>query len=484
MEGQLNDLEKKLSEMLQNVTAPNIDEIDKQCIYRVPSNIRKSTPKAYTPQIVSIGPYHRNSNKATERLKLKYVKAFLNRRKLSEKILVAKIKEICENINIIRSCYAETIEGNDVDFLTMIFVDALFIIELFLRWSDPHVWEGKDHIMLKPWMRLEIKHDLMILENQLPFSVLEQLYNLTNESLPITNEPLSSTTNESFRDTNESLRDTPSFFKMCVNCIRTGTTCFNCIRTKEPLTGTNEPLTGTNKPILSFCQICFNCLKSTSFETECPEESPKHFTDLLRSSIISSSKIDHGNQTESKEDIKHVYSASQLMEAGLEFKVSPNKSFLDLELSEDGVLSMPSLNINASTYLYLRNMVAYESCHHSATKIITQYVAILYFLIKTEKDVNVLVDKKIIVNWSGDANKVVTVINNLASSMSMPDFTPYYCSICTGLNNFYENPLNKYKAIFVHDYFNTPWKKASTIAAIVLLLLTFVQTVCSIISVV
>ncbi|QCD94134.1 hypothetical protein DEO72_LG5g2542 [Vigna unguiculata] len=483
MEEQLNDLEKKWSEMLKNVTAPNIDEIDKQCIYRVPTNIRKHNPKAYTPQIVSIGPYHHNGIKPTG-LKLKYVKAFLDRKKLSEKVLFAKIKEICKNTNSIRSCYAETIECNDVDLLTMIFVDAFFIIELFLRWREPHVWEEKDHIMLKPWMRLGIKHDLMLLENQLPFSVLEQLYNLTNEPLPNTNEPLLGTTNESFRGTtNESLRVTPSFFKMCVNCIGTGTNCFNCMRTKEPLIGTNETLTGTNEP--NFRQICFNCLKSTSFESECPAESPKHFTDLLRSSIISLSKINHGNQNEREEDIKHVYSASQLMEAGLEFKVSPNKSFLDLELSEDDrVLSMPILNINASTQLYFKNMIAYERSHHSATKIITQYVAILYFLIKTEKDLNILVDKKIIVNWSGDAENVVTIINNLGSSMSMPDFIPYYCSICTRLNKFYENPLNKYKAIFIHDYFNTPWKKASTIAAIVLLFLTFIQTVCSIMSVV
>ena len=92
------------------------------------------------------------------------------------------------------------------------------------------------------------------------------------------------------------------------------------------------------------------------------------------------------------------------MEAGLEFKVKPNDSILDLELSEDGVLSMPILNINSSTQLYFRNMMVYEHCHNSPTKIIIQYVAILDFLINTEKDVVILVDKKIIVNWMGNAD--------------------------------------------------------------------------------
>ncbi|RDX78459.1 hypothetical protein CR513_41264, partial [Mucuna pruriens] len=35
------------------------------------------------------------------------------------------------------------------------------------------------------------------------------------------------------------------------------------------------------------------------------------------------------------------------------------------------------------------------------------------------------------------------------------------------LNAFYEKPCNKYKAIFIHEYLNTPWKIASTVAAIV-----------------
>ena len=95
---------------------------------------------------------------------------------------------------------------------------------------------------------------------------------------------------------------------------------------------------------------------------------------------------------------------------------------------------------------------------------------------------NVLVDNKIIVNWMGDANKVATMVNNLDSNLAMPDFNSHYYSLCNSLNEFYENPRNKYKAIFIHEDFNTPWKTASTVAAIVLHLLTLIQTICSIIS--
>jgi len=228
-EGQPSDLEKKWTEILQNVKPPAMDEFHMQCIYRVPPAIREVKPKAYAPRIISIGPYHHNSCEDTEELKLKYVKGFLNRTRLSTKELVAKIEEIENSINI-RSCYADTIKCNGDDFFDMILVDACFIIELFLRWHERSDWEGRDPLMLRPWMLLQIRHDLMRLENQLPFSVLEHLYNHT---------------------------------------------------AMHPL-------------FPSFRQICFNYLKRTTLRPVCPGESPKHFTDLLRSSIISSSKLDGG----------------------------------------------------------------------------------------------------------------------------------------------------------------------------------------------
>ncbi|KAI4345965.1 hypothetical protein L6164_013048 [Bauhinia variegata] len=55
-----------------------------------------------------------------------------------------------------------------------------------------------------------------------------------------------------------------------------------------------------------------------------------------------------------------------------------------------------------------------------------------------------------------------------------------YISNYLKLNEFYGKPMNKWKAGFIHDYFNTSVKTATSINAIVLIVLTFVQTVCSI----
>jgi len=57
--------------------------------------------------------------------------------------------------------------------------------------------------------------------------------------------------------------------------------------------------------------------------------------------------------------------------------------------------------------------------------------------------VKVLVDKKIIMNWMGDANAVATMINGPSSNLSMSYFNSHYFSLCNNLNNFYENLYNK-----------------------------------------
>jgi hypothetical protein len=63
----------------------------------------------------------------------------------------------------------------------------------------------------------------------------------------------------------------------------------------------------------------------------------------------------------------------------------------------------------------MRNIIAFEGCHISnyESAYVSQYLSILDFLINTEKDVCILVNKKIIANWMGDANAVATMVNKL-----------------------------------------------------------------------
>ena len=148
------------------------------CIYKVPKRLRNVKNAAYTPKLILVGPVHHNRDepedmKIMETLKKRYFNKFFSRTKKTQEDF-EKIVE--KNKDKIRHCYAEEITlPKEKNFVDMIFLDSIFIIELFLRSTEAKE-EGKDYILSKPWLKDGIKQDLILLENQVPFFILDELY--------------------------------------------------------------------------------------------------------------------------------------------------------------------------------------------------------------------------------------------------------------------------------------------------------------------
>ncbi|KAK7814390.1 upf0481 protein [Quercus suber] len=91
------------------------------------------------------------------------------------------IKECEESV---RCCYAETIQLSSDHFVKIIIVDVIFILELFWRdyFSD---WTSEDNgASIETWLMNAIRFDLILLENQLPFFILEKLFHHAFASHP------------------------------------------------------------------------------------------------------------------------------------------------------------------------------------------------------------------------------------------------------------------------------------------------------------
>ena len=78
----------------------------------------------------------------------------------------------------IQRCYVETAQLNSDDFVQMIKLDAIFILELFLKYRFGG-WTIDDPIFVEAWLGDMVLHELLLLENQLPFFVINELYHLT-----------------------------------------------------------------------------------------------------------------------------------------------------------------------------------------------------------------------------------------------------------------------------------------------------------------
>ena len=391
-------------------------------IYRVPYRLRKWNKEAYTPHIISIGPFHRDNStlKKMEECKAIYLKNYIERTKLKLEDLVSDIRDQEESI---RSCYAENVDqlGSD-DFVKMILFDASFILELFHKYylSD---WKSGDPILAVPPLRDALRFDLLLLENQLPFFVIERLFKLSSQ-----------------------------FHQNRTTLIKLSLVFFACYKIQE-----------------------INLTSKLKIE---------HFTDLLRTFLLPPpSKLEPPNKD--RKLIKHLYSATQLREAGVKFKVgSSDCCFLDIKFKK-GVLEIPCLVLFHDTEALVRNVMALEQTHYIENKIITHYFLILDFLINTTQDVNLLCDKKIMVNYLGDNRAARTMVNKLNKGINytgniLESLTTDYYNLCKGLNEFYDEPWHSWMATLRHDYFCSPWRTVSTIAAVILLVLTFIQTIFSI----
>ena len=171
-------VEINIEEMLKGAWAPVITEC---CIYKVPFSIRRHNEEAYTPKVVSIGPFHHGLPRLQdmENHKLFYSMAFLKRTQTTVDGFIRKIEEMEPEF---RRCYSHTLEFSKEQLVKLIFVDCAFILELFYRVHDQVLKEDDDMCLSKPWLSNNIMYDLLLLENQVPFFVLERLFNLSFSS--------------------------------------------------------------------------------------------------------------------------------------------------------------------------------------------------------------------------------------------------------------------------------------------------------------
>ncbi|XP_035543031.1 uncharacterized protein LOC118346120 [Juglans regia] len=186
--------------------------------------------------------------------------------------------------------------------------------------------------------------------------------------------------------------------------------------------------------------------------------------------------------------MKEMYSATQLDEVGLKFKMSkPSSNLSPLELKyANGVLEIPRFQLDDTTEIYARNLVALEKCHYPIDEAyITYYYTLLSFLIKTGKDLDVLVREQIIDNWL-EGVVATSMINKLPGEKRFNiHMNSHYHEMAVELNKFYNKPPKLIPLIrfyFARVLFRTRLASTITISGSVGLFLTAVGSACSVLS--
>ncbi|XP_076895475.1 UPF0481 protein At3g47200-like [Bidens hawaiensis] len=146
-------------------------------IYMVPSTVKDHNLTCYKPRLVSIGPLHREEEnlQAGEGEKAVHVFSLLSRvNSMQEETLQACALKVNASINQIRSCYAETIAYNNAELTKIMVMDGCFILEFLYRITK----REKSNLGNMMFIQFTI-YDLVLLENQIPFLVLQHIFECT-----------------------------------------------------------------------------------------------------------------------------------------------------------------------------------------------------------------------------------------------------------------------------------------------------------------
>ena len=176
------DVEKKLGEADASV---EVSRWQRHCIYRVPACIKDLKPKAYRPQVVSLGPFHHGNPELLpmEEHKRRALRHLLRRARKPLEEFVAAVEEVAEQL---ASAYldlgAEWRRDGDwrERFLEMMIVDGCFLLEVMRAAGHHGNGISGDYVVSDPIfgtanMMPYIRRDMLMLENQLPVLLLQKL---------------------------------------------------------------------------------------------------------------------------------------------------------------------------------------------------------------------------------------------------------------------------------------------------------------------
>jgi hypothetical protein len=422
------------------------------CIFRTPTTLKSQNEKAYIPRAFSFGPYHHsNPNlKATEKIKGEYLRELMSR--FSSEIKLREIINLTKGVEKeARACYAEPVNYSRDEFVKMLVMDGCFIIELLRKFDCEELRQKDDPVITVACISSFLSHDLALLENQVPWMVLELLFNVTKGRHD--KKPLIELVMEFFGHnflsfipprTQHSSQD----IKHILDLLR---------KWLVSSIGDEEERTSTRKHMPSATHLIETGIKFSRRSTS--------------KSIVGAKS--YGEEEERTFPWELMPSATHLTEAGIKFRRGgTSKSILDIKFA-DGVLEIPSLLIQDTTETFFRNLISFEQCYPGCETRFTSYAVLLDNLINTTKDLEILCDNDIIRNWM-DPEAATFFFNQLYHNTTVEEFC--YANLCLQVHGHCRRNWPGWRAVLVRKYFNTPWSVLSTSAAVILLIMTFLQT--------
>ncbi|KAJ4835946.1 hypothetical protein Tsubulata_047894 [Turnera subulata] len=364
---------ESIKEELQ-VLAP----LSSSSIWKVPLTLRTVNEEAYMPRMISIGPLHYGKwdLQSMEVHKLYYMSSLLQRTPNAVQVLEEAGAAIESLEPVVRASYSESFDLEPSELAKMLMLDGCFILELFLRDGLQDLRLQDDPIFNTSWMVLTLARDLALLENQIPFVVLERLFE----------------------------------FVVVPSAI------------------------GHSLPALPELSLSFfsSVLYMDIGDTRASRRQFPHLLGLIYNSYIPSPRTEARGNGSGRVFIR---SASALKRAGIQFRKSIGTSLFDLKF-HNGVLQIPPLFIHESSASVFWNLIAYEQIFHDKMQYVTSYFSLMARLVNSSDDAELLESRGILLDSLGGPRDVPQLFEQICRHVVLKDF--YYAQLCEEMNPYYK----------------------------------------------
>ncbi|CAB4289910.1 unnamed protein product [Prunus armeniaca] len=415
--------------------APVPAEKVKPKIQKVPFmlRVRQDTKfdKYYEPIVAPLGPFHharKPQYEYAEKIKLKLAANFVKDSKQNDADLLKKVED---NINELRKCYDEeaTKEYDDEFLAWMLFVDGCSTLEFIYKYDE------LENFQIKRDQVAFVEHDIFLLENQLPYQLLQLLMS----------------SSQIHKELKESI---------------------------DEFVGRNSPAAAPADQKRQNSEE----EEQRSQPGQDVEAEPTHLLELLRTTMLRSPN----NESEIKEGTQRSHSfrnVQELQASGIHFKPSEGNSLRSIYFGSyhrfHGILHLPQIKVDDSTRPKFMNLIAYEMCPDFHNDFgVTSYICFLDSLIDQPDDVKHLRKKLILRNFLGNDEEVAQLFNEIGTDL-VPN-NNIYSFVKDKVEKHYSNWGNRVMAQFFHEHFSSPWTGIAFLAALLALGSSVVQTVYSV----
>lgn len=411
---------------------------------------------AYQPRFLSLGPYHRGDSATEDMRRADERKPGNLDFALSDKDGERGGPPVEEYMKAVASMEAAARRFYDRDvtmewgaFCRMLLLDGFQLITLLESYGSadeppPAAGAGgnnKDGCRPRTCVLSSIGHDLMMLENQIPFFVVEKLYGLRYGQLQ----------------------------DVVAASGRTGRTVAELAWTtiRRMIMNDDVPAASSGPPdkCLHLVHLCHVYLKPSNLKESLPDKCPRD------------------------REYGRFRRATEYHEAGVKFRQmysckdggSPQCPLLDVSFS-NGVLRMARHRVDEKTNYILRNVLAYEQRYigtatDGATGYVAAYVVFMSQLLGSPEDVALLSRRGVIEHHLGNDGELCALFRGLAEGLAFdPSSGHYLNAVGVKLRAHYRSRIHRWRAWVVRRYFGNPCLAAAWVFGAMAVLGTILQT--------